>query len=81
MQATPEPLPAPLVVVAPLIEKLMVGDWSQLFVGLFGSAVEMIVDPYTLATTGQVRVTANLFADVAVRYAASFAAMTDALTV
>lgn len=60
---------------------IIFGDWSQLFVGMFGSGVELIVDPYTLAATGQVRITANLFADVAVRYAASFAAMTDALTV
>lgn len=59
---------------------IIFGDWSQLFIGLFGGAVELIVDPYTLAPAGQVRINANLFADVAVRYAASFAAMTDALT-
>ena len=59
---------------------LIFGDWSQLFIGMFGDAVELIVDPYTLATTGQVRVTANLFADIGVRYPTSFAAFTDALT-
>jgi len=60
---------------------LIFGDWSQLFIGLFGDGVELIVDPYTLAVSGQVRITSNLFGDIGVRYAASFAAMTDALTV
>lgn len=60
---------------------LIFGDWSQLVVAQFGPGVEIIVDPYSLATTGQVRITANLFADIGVRYASSFAAMSDALTV
>jgi len=60
---------------------LIYGCWSELFIGIFGPAVEVIVDPYTLATTAQVRVTANLFADIGVRRAASFAVMSDALTV
>jgi len=59
---------------------LVFGDWSQLFIGQFGPGVEFVVDPYTLATTGQVRITANLFGDVGVRYSQSFACMTDALT-
>ncbi|MCL4697128.1 MAG: phage major capsid protein [Burkholderiaceae bacterium] len=57
------------------------GCWSNLVIGQFGPGVEIIVDPYSLATTGQVRITANLFADVAVRNAVSFAVMDDALTV
>jgi hypothetical protein len=57
---------------------LAFGDWSQIMVALFGGGVEIIVDPYSLATQGQVRITANLFADVGVRVAASFATMEDA---
>lgn len=65
---------------AGVCSSLIFGDFSQLFVGLFEGGIELIVDPYTLATTGQIRITANLFADIALRYAQSFAAMTDALT-
>lgn len=57
---------------------LAFGDWSQIMVALFGGGVEIIVDPYSLASTGQVRITANLFADVGVRVAMSFATMEDA---
>lgn len=54
-------------------------DWSDLIIALFGG-FDVVVDPYTLATTGQVRITGNQFIDVGVRQVASFAAMTDALT-
>lgn len=60
---------------------LIFGDWSQVFIGQFGPGVELIVDAYTLAKSGQVRVVANLFSDVAVRYGESFAVMADALTI
>lgn len=54
-------------------------DWSMMVVGLFG-AVDVTVDPYTLATTGMVRITVNHFIDVGVRQPAAFALMDDALT-
>lgn len=57
---------------------LVFGDWSNLVVAMFGPGVEIIVDPYTKAKSGQVVLTANLFADVGVRHAASFATMADA---
>lgn len=60
---------------------LIFGDWSQVFIGQFGPGVELIVDAFSMAKTGQVSIVANLFADVAVRYGASFAVMTDGLTV
>jgi HK97 family phage major capsid protein len=53
-------------------------DWSDLIIALFGG-FDVVVDPYTLATSGQVRITGNQFIDVGVRQVASFAAMTDAL--
>ena len=62
------------------LSTLIFGDFSELFIGQFGFGLELLVDPYTLATTGQVRVHANLFMDVAVRRPQSFAAMTDAVT-
>lgn len=54
-------------------------DWSMAVLGLFG-APDITVDPYSLATTGQVRVTLNHFADHQVRIAGCFADMEDALT-
>lgn len=53
-------------------------DWSDAVLGLFG-APDITVDPYTLAATGQVRVTLNQFADMQVRQPASFAIIEDLL--
>ena len=55
------------------------GNWSDLIVAQFGG-LDLVVDPYSLATTNLLRVTANTYADVGVRHAESFAAMLDALT-
>ncbi len=60
--------------------ELVFGNFNDLVLGLWGGGVDLVVDPYTLATTGQVRITANLFADVAVLRPASFAVMADGLT-
>lgn len=54
-------------------------DWSMSVLGLFG-APDITVDPYSLSTTGQVRITLNQYADHGVRLAACFASMEDALT-
>ncbi len=54
-------------------------DWRDLILALFGG-LDVVVDPYTQAGTGQVVLTANQLIDVACRQAASFAVMTDALT-
>ena len=45
-----------------------------------GSDLDLLVDPYTHSDRGRVRITAFMSADIAVRRAASFAAMVDALT-
>lgn len=54
-------------------------NWADLVIGYFGG-LDVVVDPYSLATTGQVRITINQFFDTLVRQPASFAAMTDGLT-
>jgi HK97 family phage major capsid protein len=58
---------------------IIFGNWRDLIYGLWG-ALDLQVNPYSLDTTGAVRVTAMQDADVAVRHAESFAAMQDALT-
>lgn len=55
------------------------GNWRDLLIGEWG-ALETLTDPYTQAANRTVRVHAYQTADVAVRRAASFAAMLDALT-
>lgn len=55
------------------------GNWNDLLVAQFGG-LDIVVDPYSLATTNLMRITANTYADVGVRHAESFAAMLDALT-
>lgn len=57
---------------------LIFGVWSELLIGEWG-AFELIVDPYTQAGKGLVVMTTNQLVDVAVRHAAAFAAMVDAL--
>lgn len=57
---------------------IIMGNFQELIMAYWGG-VQLIVDPYSLATTGSVRVTANTFFDVGVRHSASFAAMVDAL--
>lgn len=55
------------------------GNWADLLIGMW-SGLDLMVDPYSGATAGTVRVVALQDVDIAVRNAASFAAMLDALT-
>lgn len=58
---------------------LFSADWSHLIVGLWGGP-DVTVDPYTLAATGQVRITLNQFADGGARLPAAFSKIDDLLT-
>lgn len=55
------------------------GDWSQLLIAMW-SGVDLIMDPFTGATSGTRRLVALQDVDIAARRAAAFAAMADALT-
>jgi HK97 family phage major capsid protein len=57
---------------------IVYGAWRDLLMG-FWSGLDLIVDPITLATSGGRRIVALQDVDVAVRRAASFSAMLDAL--
>lgn len=54
------------------------GNWEELYVMQWGG-IDLVVNPYSLDTTSQVRVTINTWWDIAVRHKESFAAMQDAL--
>lgn len=55
------------------------GNWADLLMGLWGG-LDILVDPYTASTKGDVRVVAFQDVDFQVRHPESFAAMLDALT-
>jgi HK97 family phage major capsid protein/HK97 family phage prohead protease len=59
---------------------IIYGNFADLIIGMWGG-LDIMLDPYTGATAGTKRVVALQDVDVAVRYATSFAAMQDALTV
>lgn len=58
---------------------IIFGNWADMVIGMWGG-LDIMLDPYTGATSGTKRVVALQDVDVAIRHAASFAAMTDALT-
>jgi HK97 family phage major capsid protein len=53
------------------------GNWNDLLIGMWGG-LDLLVDPFSNSTTGQIRVVAFQSVDIAVRHAESFAAMLDA---
>lgn len=61
------------------LSALILGNWSDLFIGQWGG-LDILVDPFSLSTSGGFRVTAFLDVDIALRRAASFAAIKDAVT-
>lgn len=58
---------------------LIFGNFADLYIAQWGG-VDLIVDPYTLATTGLIRVVINAYMDVQVRHPQSFAAIQDITT-
>lgn len=58
---------------------IVFGNWSDLLIGQWGG-LDLMADPYTLATSGRIRLIVDSFWDVFVRRAASFAAIKDATT-
>ena len=55
------------------------GNWADMLIGMWGG-LDVMLDPYTGATSGTKRVVALQDVDIAIRRVASFAAMKDALT-
>lgn len=58
------------------LSALIFGNFNDLVIGQWGG-LEVLVDPYTQATSGIVRMVINMYADVAVLHAASFSATQD----
>jgi HK97 family phage major capsid protein/HK97 family phage prohead protease len=58
---------------------IVFGNWGDMIIGFFG-AIEIIVDPLTLALRGMIRVTSFQMIDVMVRHGESFSRATGATT-
>jgi HK97 family phage major capsid protein len=56
---------------------MVFGNWSDLIIGTWGNALDVVVDPFSRASRAEVVVTTNLFVDVAVRRPKSFAVSAD----
>ncbi len=54
---------------------IILGDFSHLLIGLFGST-DLIVDPYSSASSAIVKITTHTFADIAVRQPKAFCKIT-----
>lgn len=54
-------------------------NWSELFIGLYGPGVDVIVDRMSLAPEGKVRIVANAYVGVAVNLPEAFSKMDDSL--
>ena len=62
------------------LSSIIYGNFNDLLIGEW-SGIDLMVDPYTLGTSGGIRVTVFQDVDIAVRHAQSFAAIVDAITV
>ena len=57
-------------------DKVIFGNWNDLIIADW-AGIDVVVDPYTLATNGQVAVTSQMFMDVTLRHPESFVISTD----
>jgi HK97 family phage major capsid protein len=57
--------------------KVVFGNFSDMIIARW-AGVDLVVDPYTLAAKGRVRIVANSLVDIAVRHPESFVVSTDA---
>jgi HK97 family phage major capsid protein len=57
---------------------LVLGDFSQMIIGIWGGGVDILVDPYTDADRGRIRIVAHLDLDIALRHPESFCKATGA---
>jgi len=56
--------------------QVIFGKWSEMLICSW-VGVEILVDPYSLATTAEIRVRSSLFADIQLRYALAICASSD----
>ena len=52
------------------------GAWDNVVIGQFGSGVDVVVDAFSLALSGMVRVTCSQMADIGIRHDEAFSKIT-----
>ena len=57
-------------------DKVIFGNWNDLILADW-AGIDITVDPYSLSTSGQVRIVIMLLTDTAIRHAASFTVSSD----
>lgn len=63
-----------------ICSSIIFGNWNEALLGVWGSAVDLVVDPYTLAGQNMIAVTGITMFDVGVRHAVSFSKSDAVLT-
>jgi HK97 family phage major capsid protein len=63
-----------------ICSSIIFGNWAECLVGVWGDAVDLIIDPYTNAGQNMINVTGITMVDVGVRHAASFSKSDAVLT-
>ena len=61
------------------LSAIIFGNWQDLIIGMW-SGLDLQVNPYSLDTSGQIRVTAFQDLDIALRHAQSFSVINDVIT-
>jgi HK97 family phage major capsid protein len=62
------------------LSAILFGDWSSLMIGKWSGAMDLVINPHSESTKGNIIVSGFVDADVAVRHVQSFAAIIDATT-
>lgn len=57
---------------------MIFGNWAELVIGQWGGAIDLLIDPYTYADRGRIRLTAFTDMDIAIRNPSSFCKATGA---
>lgn len=63
-----------------ICSSIIFGNWAEAMVGLWGDAVDLIVDPFSSKNQNMIEVTAVVMCDIGVRHAASFSKSDAVLT-
>ena len=60
---------------------LVLGNFAEMIIGIWGGGVDILVDPYSDADRGRVRIVAYMDLDIALRHPESFCKATGATIV
>jgi HK97 family phage major capsid protein len=59
-------------------EQAVLGQWNLVYILIWGAGIELTVDPFSAANTGEIAVVGNLMYNICLRHPAALAISTDA---